>query len=435
MTVTIANALPAPAATKATAHATADTGGASFHDMLAGDAGQPNARHGTSHAHRSRHDMAHHVPHGHGRSRDAASESDATAEETDTTGRGRLPRKVAKVAATPRDIGETTQNGPADQPSASVAHERLPLLMSLQEIDRAAAAVPQQHDHAGPAGNKEPANEDRADGPTIGLDPRRGEQKQAKPGLGLQPAAFATSPSPTDPAAATNGAAISIDGSADGPSPSGSAGTNAMVTARSEHAARPQGQEPVTVVSSQSFPAPATPGLDPTIARLAGAIAADGMAQPASFAAAATLATAQQGPVAAHTLKIELHPAELGVVNARLHLVAEQLSIELMPDTQEAYHRLSSDSDAIARALRDLGYDVGKISVMQPQIASTPAARADASGSATASPDRDPSSFQSGGDGNASHGNHSQGSRDNEVHHFGRAAEPGGGRAGDGLFI
>jgi chemotaxis protein MotD len=205
-----------------------------------------------------------------------------------------------------------------------------------------------------------------------------------------------------------------------------------------EPAARPQIHERVTVTSAQSFPAPVTPGLDPTTSRLVTAIASDMGAQQTPSTATLTPATAHQAPVAAHTLKIELHPAELGVVNAHLRLTGEQLSIELLPDTQEAYRRLSSDGDTIARALRDLGFDVGKITVLQPSIATAPAPRTDAGGSATALPNRDSSSFQSGqsgSNGNGSGGHHSGRSNDNDAQSSARSASTVRSRTDSGLVI
>ena len=55
--------------------------------------------------------------------------------------------------------------------------------------------------------------------------------------------------------------------------------------------------------------------------------------------------------VPTHILKIELHPAELGMVTASLRLAGEQLSIELKPETHEAYRRLATDSDAIVKSM------------------------------------------------------------------------------------
>ena len=86
----------------------------------------------------------------------------------------------------------------------------------------------------------------------------------------------------------------------------------------------------------------------------------------------------------AQSLKIQLHPAELGMVTATLRFAGEQLSIELQVENHEAYRRLSSDSETIVKSLRDLGYDIERVSVLQPSIASAAAARSDRRGHAGA---------------------------------------------------
>jgi chemotaxis protein MotD len=76
-------------------------------------------------------------------------------------------------------------------------------------------------------------------------------------------------------------------------------------------------------------------------------------------------AASKAGPIT--VLKIQLQPAELGMVTARISGTEAQLSIEITVDNAEARHRLSSDSDAIVTALRGLGIDVDRINVQQTQ--------------------------------------------------------------------
>ena len=118
--------------------------------------------------------------------------------------------------------------------------------------------------------------------------------------------------------------------------------------------------------------------------------------QAAFSAAAATTQMAGSVAVPTHVLKIELHPAELGMVTAHLRLSGEQLSIELKPETHDAYRRLSSDSEAIVKSLRGLGFEVDKVTIMQPSVAVPATTRADATASLTAAPGRDQSAFQPG---------------------------------------
>lgn len=114
-------------------------------------------------------------------------------------------------------------------------------------------------------------------------------------------------------------------------------------------------------------PAPlAAPLTTPTVAGLVSAMDAD----PSWRAAAAEMnapagqrAPGLAGPVS--TLRIQLNPAELGMVTARLTTTGSQLSIEIQTESNDARQRLAADSEAIARALRAIGYDVDKVTIQQ----------------------------------------------------------------------
>jgi chemotaxis protein MotD len=148
------------------------------------------------------------------------------------------------------------------------------------------------------------------------------------------------------------------------------------------------------VTADRSFPAPAAHPLSTTTAGVIEALASAGN----QAAARPVPQHPQTATVAhpAHMLRIELHPAELGTVVASLRMSGEQLSVELKPQTAEAYRRLSSDSDTIAKSLKKLGLDVDTVTVMQPSIATQPAARTDAGNQASFAPGRDTPQFQSG---------------------------------------
>ncbi len=75
--------------------------------------------------------------------------------------------------------------------------------------------------------------------------------------------------------------------------------------------------------------------------------------------------SASSGPM--QSLKIQLHPAELGMVTARLRVTDGQLSIEVEVETSEAHNRLSGETEAIARALRSHGISVDQVVVQAPQ--------------------------------------------------------------------
>lgn len=148
----------------------------------------------------------------------------------------------------------------------------------------------------------------------------------------------------------------------------------------------------VTVTASQTFAAPASHPMSQASATLVAAIGSDnGFRQAAAMQPAATPVA-----VATHVLQIELRPADLGSVTASLRMTGQQLSVELRPQTHEAYRRLEADKDDIVKALKHLGLGVDSVTVLQPQMASAPATRIDAASSATAAPNRDPASFQPG---------------------------------------
>lgn len=188
---------------------------------------------------------------------------------------------------------------------------------------------------------------------------------------------------------------------------------------------------PVRVVSVQSAPAPASA---PPAGATAAALVSD-LGQNAAFAAAAAEAARiatqahPRGPEPLHTLKIQLQPAELGMVTARLSVSGDQLTVELQVDSPEARHRLETDRESMAKALRAMGYDVDRITIQQ-----TPnTANGSTGGAATGRQ----SGFQAGpGHGQQGGGQMREGGQDSRPH-------PGGGRAegrhdaemGSGLYI
>ncbi|OBQ78140.1 hypothetical protein A9K71_09205 [Mesorhizobium sp. WSM3873] len=191
------------------------------------------------------------------------------------------------------------------------------------------------------------------------------------------------------------------------------------------------------VVSQQSFPAPAQNAFGQTVSALAEAIASDSGVQQAYSSAPIGSHATNSVAVSTHVLKIELHPADLGTVTASLRLSGEQLSIEMKPETHEAYRRLTADSDAIVKSLRSLGFDVDHVTIMQPSIAVHSPGRVEASGAPPMSTGREQPSFQPGNSGGNSAGGDRQPGRNdgNGAQEFGRAASPLRERAGDDIYI
>ena len=198
----------------------------------------------------------------------------------------------------------------------------------------------------------------------------------------------------------------------------------------------------IDVVSERSFPAPPQAPMSQAALNVINAVAAEAGPQRALSTAAGTSQLASSVAVPTHVLKIELHPAELGMVTAHLRLSGEQLSIELKPETHDAYRRLSSDSEAIVKSLRGLGFEVDKVTILQPSVAVPSTIRTDATASLTAAPGRDQSSFQPGNSsgGNSGAGGQQPGQQSARGNHddaqaHGRAASPSRERTGGDIFI
>jgi chemotaxis protein MotD len=142
----------------------------------------------------------------------------------------------------------------------------------------------------------------------------------------------------------------------------------------SDNAAEPARTTPrVTVLAQQNIPAP----MPSTAIVLVESIAASDLLEPARTVLSFDAIHASAAPASAQSLKIQLHPAELGMVTATLRFAGEQLSVELQVENHEAYRRLTSDSDTLVSSLRDLGYDIERVTVLQPPLAATPANRSD----------------------------------------------------------
>lgn len=212
--------------------------------------------------------------------------------------------------------------------------------------------------------------------------------------------------------------------------------------AHSTASSTPEKQAPsagrVDIVAEQSFPAPAQSPMNQTTSALIDALDSDNGLRQAVSTPSTTAQTAGSVAVPTHILKIELHPAELGMVTASLRLAGEQLSIELKPETHEACRRLTTDSDAIVKSLRGLGFDVDKVTILQPSIAVHAPARSDAANSQAMPQGRDQSAFQPGnssGNNAGSGGQQSGRNRNDDAQEFGRPAAPVRERAGDDMFI
>ncbi|MDL2401457.1 flagellar hook-length control protein FliK [Rhizobium mayense] len=120
--------------------------------------------------------------------------------------------------------------------------------------------------------------------------------------------------------------------------------------------------ETVTVLDSRRYLALAA---NSNAALVTGALSGDGewsgAMQPGSALSNAASWTSTGKVV--NTLKIQLHPNDLGEVTATMRLQGDQLSVDLKVQTSEAYRQLHADQSHMIDALRAQGYQVDSITV------------------------------------------------------------------------
>ena len=387
------------------------------------------------------------------------------------TGKTASKPVVGKAAKDPADSGPDKTSADAEaagqEAGTTPLQDHLPLLIALHDISRFSAARASGNGAATNEQTEQPALDGEtvpaqtpplslkkfraASGPDNSLDttprPERAkagadisaqDPRQKLDAIGPQSGKLpnqdgATPPLPADQTA-SDGSVTETKRSA--PSMKAVDGAHSAATSTSEKQAPSAGR--VDIVAEQSFPAPAQSLMNQTTSALIDALASDNGLRQAVSTPSTTAQTAGSVAVPTHILKIELHPAELGMVTASLRLAGEQLSIELKPETHEAYRHLATDSDAIVKSLRGLGFDVDKVTILQPSIAIHAPARSDASNSQPMPQGRDQSAFQPGnssGNNAGSGGQQSGRNRNDDAQEFGRPAAPVRERAGDDMFI
>ncbi len=120
----------------------------------------------------------------------------------------------------------------------------------------------------------------------------------------------------------------------------------------------------VTVVEARQTPALAMPQTN--ISAVVGAISGNtGWSAALRGGEAISTGLSHQPGAPLQVLKIQLHPAELGSVNAVLRISGDQLAIELKVETIEAYRQLSDSQNTVLKALKGQGYAIEQISIQQ----------------------------------------------------------------------
>ncbi|WP_018234806.1 flagellar hook-length control protein FliK [Ensifer sp. BR816] len=149
------------------------------------------------------------------------------------------------------------------------------------------------------------------------------------------------------------GQAVSMTISADGE-------TAAVETGRSSASAK---AESVTVLEARRYLGVA---MNANSAAVTGAIAGDGeWAQALQSSAAFTQPEASgQAGKTLNTLKIQMHPIDLGTVTATLRLKDDELQVDLKVETGEAFRQLRDDQSEMVKALRAQGFAVDQVNVV-----------------------------------------------------------------------
>ena len=85
--------------------------------------------------------------------------------------------------------------------------------------------------------------------------------------------------------------------------------------------------------------------------------------QPGSTGAQTPLTQTSTGKVL-NTLKIQMHPIDLGMVTATLRLKDDELQVEIKVETGDAFRQLSDDQSAMVKALRAQGFAVDQVTIV-----------------------------------------------------------------------
>lgn len=144
---------------------------------------------------------------------------------------------------------------------------------------------------------------------------------------------------------------------------------------------------------------------------------------------------------APRTLKLQLHPVELGAVTAKLSVSGGRLSVELQVETDAAREKLGRDNgEAIRVALSALGLDVERVSVQPAPNGSAAQAGGDSASNGNGNANRQAGfaaeNGRGGGNGRGAGDNAQRGGESGAGgERVGGSRADGAGRAQPGLFI
>ena len=126
-------------------------------------------------------------------------------------------------------------------------------------------------------------------------------------------------------------------------------------------AAPADGFNQVTVIEQRRYLAPAQDNALAVVKSITGNPEWTSALQPESALANAA-EMAGSGKVV-NTLKIQMHPIELGLVTATLRLQGEELSVELKVDNGAAFKHLKDDQSKIIESLKAHGFSIDQVNI------------------------------------------------------------------------
>ncbi len=120
--------------------------------------------------------------------------------------------------------------------------------------------------------------------------------------------------------------------------------------------------ETVTVLDARRYLAPVDVNATNIVSNMAGD---KGWASAMKTAASNHVATMapEKTITEVNTLKIQMHPADLGTVEATLRLKGDDLVVNMKVHTAEAYNQLNVDKDKIIQSLKAQGFSVDHINI------------------------------------------------------------------------
>ncbi len=292
--------------------------------------------------------------------------------------------------------------------------------------------------------------QDMQDRPAV-EGPRQAEGRPGRPATPAAPQVRAAVSAPVDagggaPASSGQGMPEDVLRQLEAVQTAGRAGAASAPPRAEATTPAPAGADkPQPVVSVLGFSTSSAPVVPANIvpANLASQLSATGAgvvaaieAEP-TWRAAAAEAAPQRGQTAGvvSSLRIQLNPAELGMVTARLVATGSQLEIEIRVESNDARQKLAHDADAIVKALRGVGYDIERVTIQQaPQGSPGTQQQAQQQGAASRDPfmqqgqQQDQAGANAGGRNGQNSGNGATAAQRN-------AGEPGAERAGGSVYI